>query len=69
MRVPKQTIRAHNRTVELAPEQYARKLRKHAILHLKAIVTIYRTCPPEVQSLLLGTPEFSTALAYSTLNQ
>ena len=64
MRTPRQVVRSHNRTVTLSPEAYARKLRRHAIVHLEAVVDVYRAAPPEVQNLLLVRPEFVAALAW-----
>ena len=66
MRTPRQVVRSHNRTVTLSPEQYARKLRRHAILHLEAVVDVYRAAPAEVQALLLTDAAFVAALTWTS---
>ena len=66
MRTPRQVVRNHNRTVTLSPEAYARKLRRHAILHLEAVVDVFRAAPPEVQALLLTDEAFVSALTWAS---
>ena len=66
MSTPRQVVRSHNRTVTLSPEAYAVKLARHAIVHLEAVVDVYRSAPPEVQTLLLVRPEFVAALTWAS---
>ena len=66
MRTPRQVVRQHNRTIQLSPEMYARKLRRHAMLHLEAVVDVYRAAPPDVQTHLLTDPAFVAALTWHT---
>ena len=66
MKPPKQTQRAHNRTVTLAPEAYAAKLETYAVAQLVAVVKAYRDASAEVQALLLARPVFVAALAWAS---
>jgi hypothetical protein len=66
MKLPRRVVRSHNKTITLSPEQYARKLRRHAIVHLEIVVDVFRSAPPEVQALLLADPAFVTALTWHT---
>jgi actin-like ATPase involved in cell morphogenesis len=66
MKPPKQTVRAHNRTVTLSSAEYADRLEAHAEALLRDVGNTYRGAPPEVQALLLARPVFVAVLSWAS---
>jgi len=66
MTAPKRTFVAHGRTHTLTAEAYGIKLEAYAEAQIQALVQLYRTAEPEIQTRLLARPVFVTVLTWAS---
>ena len=66
MTAPKRTFVAHGHTHTLTAEAYAAKLEAYAEAQLQALVQLYRTAEPEIQTRLLARPAFVIVLTWAS---